>query len=309
MGGRASFLLLTVDLNTLFSMSVPCRLYRVHPSLARLSAVLLCLLALLLATPAALLAATPESGEALISEVIRRARAARKAPHTYEFTRTKISIFYKSEKEIANEQKKVYRTSFENGKFRTKLISINDQPPPPGPSRAPANTSDDASPEKSKETQRPRSGRAERGAGADSILSQIGDDAVQRFDYAIVGRETHEGRATLVVEVKPKKGLKTRTIEEEVMAQLAGKVWVDEEDREIFKADVALQDSVKVGWGGVLGALRELKLSVARSRIPTGEWINASSEVWIHFRQLFTAKRIRLKETVSDVQPASTLKP
>lgn len=236
--------------------------------------------------------AQAETGESLMKEVIRKARASRKAPPTYEFTRTKVSIFYKSENEIASEEKKVYRSAMVDGKFKTKLISVNGQPPPP---RAPR-------PEPQDDKEKPKI-KSERNAAADSILSQISDEAVQRFDYTIIGHETHEGRGIMVIEVKPKKGLRTRTIEEDVLAELAGKVWVDQVDHEVFKADVALQNPVKIGWGGLLGALREFKISVARSRIANGDWVNASSEVWIHYRQLFTAKRIRLKETVTDIVP------
>lgn len=233
-----------------------------------------------------------ETGESLITDVIRKARASRKAPPTYEFTRTKISIFYKSENEIASEEKKIYRSAMVNGKFRTKLVSVNGQPPPP---KAPR-------PEPQEDKDKPKM-KSERNAAADSILSQISDEAVQRFDYTIIGHETHEGRGTIVVEVKPKKGLRTRTIEEDVLSELAGKVWVDQLDHEVFKADVALQNPVKIGWGGLLGALREFRLSVSRSRIANGDWINASSDVWIYYRQLFTSKRIRLKETVTEVVP------
>ena len=247
-----------------------------------------------------------ETAESLITDVIRKARAARKAPPTYEFTRTKVSTFYKSETEVASEEKKIYRSALVNGKFRSRLLSINDQPPPP---RAPRpEPSDDKEKDKEKQSEKAKA-KPERNAAADSILGQISDDAVHRFDYKILSHETHEGRGTFLIEVKPRKGLKTRTIEEEVMAELAGKVWVDQEEHEILKAELALQNSVRIGWGGILGALREFKLSVVRSRHPNGEWINASSEVWIHYRQLFTSKRIRLKETVSDVQPLPLPRP
>ena len=240
-----------------------------------------------------------ESGETLIADVIRRARASRKAPATYEFTRTKTTLFYASEKEVSSEEKKVYRVTPINGKLRSKLVSVNDAPPPPRPVRG--NPSSGGEPKKT--------GRSERGVGADSILSQISDDAVGRFDYAVVAREVQAGRSTLVIQVKPKQGLKARTLEEEVMAQLAGKIWVDELEHEVVKVDIALQEAVKVGWGGMLGALREFRLAVERSRHATGEWINASSDVWIHFRQLFTSKRIRLKETVTDIRPLNSASP
>lgn len=238
---------------------------------------------------------TPVSVEDLIPRVVARAKSDAAAAPRYDFTRTKTTTTYRASDEIVSREERVYKTTTRAGKWHSHLVSLNGMP---APTRAVS------SPERSDAKPRAKNGKEERDrtGGGDSILSQIGDDVVKRFEFTLVGQETLNGRATWMIGVHPRKNIRIRTTEEEVMARLAGTVWVDQADDEVVKAHIQLQEPLRIGWGGMLGALREFRLDVDRQRMEDGGWINGSTDLWIHFRQLLVAKRIRLQETISDVR-------
>lgn len=229
----------------------------------------------------------------LLRKVIDRANTSRKAPPQYEFTRIKTTTHYDSDNEVETEEQRVYRVALKDGRLRSQLIKKNGEPPAPRP----------AKPDGAEPRPKPRSGAADRRNPNDSLLSQINDDMVKRFTFTIVDRETIQGRPTLVIDVKPRKDLKARTTEEEVMARMGGKVWIDEAEHEVVQAHVNLQETLKIGWAGMLGALREFRFSVQRSRMDNGGWVNSKTDLWLNFRQLFSTKRIALSEVVTDVTP------
>lgn len=237
--------------------------------------------------------ATESSADELMQRVLKRARAARKAPPTFEFTRTKTTIHYNSSKEESSREERVYKAVWQNGRLRSRLNSVNGTAPAAKP-ETPAEAV-------SRSRQDPIA--ADRRGGGDSVLAQLKDETIQRFKFTHLGQETLSGRPALIVGIEPRKELKPSSIEEQVMAGVGGKIWVDEADEEIVKVDVGLERTVKIGLGGVLGALREMKLDLDRQRRPDGHWINARTEVWLHFRQLFFAKRIRHIETVGELKP------
>jgi hypothetical protein len=229
----------------------------------------------------------------LLPKVIERAKRSRKSPAGYDFTRVKTTTHYDSDHEVIKQEERVYRITEKNGKPKAELLSKNGEPPPV---RSPKAESTEPKP-------RTRSPGGDRSHGNDSLLHQINDDMVKRFQFSITNREVLQGRSTWVIEVRPRKDLKISSTEEEVLARVAGKIWVDEEEHEVVQAHVSLQETLKIGWGGMLGALRELRFSVTRSRIAAGVWVNSDTDLWLHFRQLFSAKRIEVTEKVTNVTP------
>lgn len=235
----------------------------------------------------------------VLPKVIERAKRSRKSPAGYDFTRIKTTRHYDSDHEVIKEDEKVYRISEKNGKPRAELLNKDGEPVPPRPSKGEANDA----------KLRSKAPAGERSHGGDSLLNQINDDMIKRFQFAITNREVLQGRPTLVIEVKPRKDLKATTTEEEVLARIAGRIWVDEEENEVVQAHLSLQETLKIGWGGMLGALRELRFSVERTRLQAGTWINSNTDLWLHFRQLFNAKRIEVSEKVTNVTPNRILIP
>jgi hypothetical protein len=107
-------------------------------------------------------------------------------------------------------------------------------------------------------------------------------------------------RPTLVLTFRPKAGnLPSRTIEDKLLNQMAGRLWIDEEDADAARLEVSLVEPVFLGWFGLLGSLTQCDVSLERRRMPEGVWINAKQALLIQCRKLTATTRFRTTDVSS----------
>jgi len=73
------------------------------------------------------------------------------------------------------------------------------------------------------------------------------DEVFRMDDIRVEGRETLNGRPTIVISFQPKPGYRPVTTGARVIQKLAGKAWVDEEDRQLARVEARLIDTLGVG--------------------------------------------------------------
>lgn len=230
--------------------------------------------------------------EEILARATERSRTMRQEPPRYEFTRLKRSRTFDKTLNVLTESEAVYRMEWKDGELRARLLSQK------GPDSAALREKDDgdrAHPRKAPASEGDEKGR--------SVLFRIDESTKERFRFVLAGKEELRSRPTFIVDVLPRTDLPAHGIEHKVMAKLSGRIWVDQEDYEISKVDVRLTDSVSIGWGGLLGALHTFNFKIDRNRIADGGWVNSAVHLFLHFRQLFEAKRFAYDESVSDVLP------
>ena len=141
-------------------------------------------------------------------------------------------------------------------------------------------------------------------------LSQV----LARYDFKAVGREEVEGRPTLVFSFAPVAG--KRDLEADfVLRRLAGRIWVDEEERELVRAELRNTDKIKVAFG--LGAtVSSLDMTLAFRKIEDGVWLpsrvvfGASGRKFlvVGFKMRTSALYARYRRFLADTE-SETLKP
>ena len=95
---------------------------------------------------------------------------------------------------------------------------------------------------------------------------------VSRFQFTLVGRENVNGRSALVLDFQPAgKKLPVNSYKDNFINKAAGRVWVDEADYAIAKADLHLTQPVSV-LGGLVGSVWKFTYSFERDRTPEGLW-------------------------------------
>jgi hypothetical protein len=130
----------------------------------------------------------------------------------------------------------------------------------------------------------------------------ITDELLKRFRFELVGRETINGRAALVVDFKPaSKDLPIRNFKDRFINKAAGRIWVDEGEAALVKADVHLTESVNV-VGGLVGAVHKCRYAFQRGRTAEGLWFTTQIDWHLEGRQIFTNKSIDGHETRSNVR-------
>jgi hypothetical protein len=130
-------------------------------------------------------------------------------------------------------------------------------------------------------------------------------DLLKRFDFTLIGREQLNGRPVLVVEFQPAtKKFPARNLKERFINKAAGRVWVDEADYALVKADLHLSERVNV-VGGLVGAVWKFTYDFLRDRTLDGLWFTKSSNWHLEGRELFVKRTVDFHEERTDVRPVT----
>jgi hypothetical protein len=99
---------------------------------------------------------------------------------------------------------------------------------------------------------------------------------MERYNFETAGREDVGGRPTLVFDFAPLPG-KRDLQGDHVMRQLAGRLWVDEADQQVVRAELRNLGTIKVAAG--LGArITGLETRVAFHKVDDAVWLPAAEE-------------------------------
>lgn len=131
---------------------------------------------------------------------------------------------------------------------------------------------------------------------------RLDDDLLGRFTFTIVGRETVNGRSALVLEFKPKPGkLPERSFRDKFINKAAGRVWIDEEDYAVARADLHLIDKVNV-VGGLVGAVWQFDYRFDRERTPERLWFTRQVRWHLEGREVLVRRTVDYFEERTDVR-------
>ena len=127
-------------------------------------------------------------------------------------------------------------------------------------------------------------------------------DLLGRFEFTVAGREVLNGRPALIVDFQPaEKKLPERNLKDRFINKAAGRVWVDEADYALVKADLHLTERVNV-VGGLVGAVWKFSFGFIRERMPDGLWFTRNSNWHLEGRELFVHRTVDYHEEKTDVR-------
>src|SRR6266480_4434279 len=130
----------------------------------------------------------------------------------------------------------------------------------------------------------------------------LNDDLLSRFQFTLAGREMLNGRPMLILEFKPaNKKLPERHIKDEFINKAAGRLWVDEADYVLAKADVHLTETVNV-VGGLVGAVWKFIYTFSRERLPDGLWFTRDVDWHLEGREIIVRRSVEYHERKTGVR-------
>lgn len=116
---------------------------------------------------------------------------------------------------------------------------------------------------------------------------KIDRDLFSRFLLSMEGEETVNGRPAWIVQFHPKPGDKPeRSRAERVVNHMAGKLWIDQKDYEIARADMALTEPVT--FYGVIANIRALHLKLEQIE-KDGLWLPSYTDLQLEGRAILTS--------------------
>lgn len=129
----------------------------------------------------------------------------------------------------------------------------------------------------------------------------------KRFEFTLVGRQHSNGRTSLMIDFQPATNPPpARDLKERFLNQTAGRVWVDEQDWVLVRAELRLTEPVHV-WRGLVGAVHRFQCEFDRDRTAEGYWF--IRQLWwrLEGRQLLSRKAIHFREQRDHVRLAGDL--
>ncbi len=134
---------------------------------------------------------------------------------------------------------------------------------------------------------------------------EFNEEVVAKYHFTLLGRETLAGRPVLVLAFEPKtKDLPVRRRIDNFLNQVAGKLWIDEQEHEIARAEVRLLEPVRL-WSGVLGTFRSLELLWEQGRLEDGAWLPRRVAGELNARVLFKSLHQRFNSEHADFRRAA----
>ena len=97
------------------------------------------------------------------------------------------------------------------------------------------------------------------------------------YDIALAGRETLDGRSTIVLTFRPRPQAEAGGRTGKVLKALEGRAWIDEEDRQLVRVDAELVDNLSFGLGILARLKKGSRASILRRKINGEIWLPAQA--------------------------------
>jgi hypothetical protein len=233
----------------------------------------------------------PSSGEVL-KQVMARAQANAEIPDALQYHYQKRSAFeeFASDGRLLKSMEKIYAVKMIGGRLFDRLIRIQGK----------ELTVSERAREDEREIQFRHGSSGANSQKAYFKENWLSQDLLDRFEFTTVKREYRLRRPFILVSFKPSMhAAPAKTIQDKICGRLTGSFWVDETDAEIAELNVYLTESISLGWFGAVGSIRQCDLSLERTRMPDGIWVNHNLNLALAGRRLLASMRYRISEESS----------
>jgi hypothetical protein len=148
------------------------------------------------------------------------------------------------------------------------------------------------------ESHPPSAGAADASTWSSQNGISLDEELLRRYSFTIVRRELFNGRHTLLVTFIPRTPPPpVKRLQDRVLNQTLGTIWVDEAESELVKAEISLGEPV--GFG-ILGAIRSFHFAFERVRDGEGNWLTKWTDTSINARKFLTPIQTRKRVDWSD---------
>ena len=126
------------------------------------------------------------------------------------------------------------------------------------------------------------------GADDDDEISLL--DFLRISEITSVRREMFRGHEVIAFDFEPRKNFKPKNRGENLVSKLAGTMWVDEDAKQIARAEARLTDSFKIGGGLLASVSPSTAIVIEQEKIGNEVWLPSYNEVNLSVRLFLLAK-------------------
>ncbi len=107
---------------------------------------------------------------------------------------------------------------------------------------------------------------------------EVVEELFQMDDIQVAGREMLEGRSAILVTFRPRPGFRPKTKGGKVLQRIAGRAWIDEQEKQLVRIDAELLDALPVGPGGIFRLQKGAHAFFERRRVNDEIWLPAEAQ-------------------------------
>jgi len=225
------------------------------------------------------------SADEVMQKAVERAQRAtvQKDRRNYTYKKSTVTEELDAKGKVKERKEKLYEAVVASGLTYLKLVKVNGKDLPPGELKKQ---------EERELKDREKLAQKKTANGGDDRENFLTRELVAKYDFAIVDRRSINDRPAYLLTFQPKSGSPLKQAADRLLNQLAGKIWIDEQEFEIARAEIHLQSEVTL-WGGVLASLKRFTFTLGRTRLEDGVWFNSWSTGDFEGRKLMDSARIR----------------
>jgi len=130
-----------------------------------------------------------------------------------------------------------------------------------------------------RESARDRERQLEQGSVVGQRERAMVQDVTAALEYKMERREVVNGRPAIIVTFTPKPTARPWSSEGKLVKHFKGRVWIDEEERQIARVETEAIDTVSFGLGFLVRIYRGTKGLITRRRMGGGVWLPAEARL------------------------------
>ena len=204
--------------------------------------------------------------------------------YVYEVTRQKISLG-KNSQVLESESHTFEVTPLEEGDYR-RLVKKDGKPLSEKEARKEQEKLDQSIRKHSLLSKSEREKLEKKRSERRRKEEQLWDEGLKAFDLALSGEEKLEGRKALIFTVTPRADYVPKDSDLKILKIIKGKIWVDESEAQIHRAEIEFIEDFKLGAGFLAKVNRGSTLKVWQRKVNDEAWFPYHSEVVANGRML-----------------------
>jgi hypothetical protein len=234
------------------------------------------------------------SGDEIAKRIIARVQASAAAQNKHQqYTYSKLSVSEEVDERGRVKERKEKMLFVKDGSGSLVEMKVNGKP---------LTGSDFRKQEELASQDRQRMNNGKPAARDENWEKYLTPDLLSKYQFKLVARTNYNNRPTYILAFQPiSQNLPVKQMADRLINQVAGKIWVDEQEFEIARAEINLLSEVNL-WGGMLGSLKRLYFLVDRTRLDENIWFNRATYGDFQGRKLLDNTHMKLRSESSNFQ-------
>lgn len=235
---------------------------------------------------------------AIIQNAFHNQERNEKQSENYNYQERSVVRTLAGDGSVKKTEIRTYDVLWLEGSRWRRLIARDDQPLSADEERKVAEKFEKETAKRRNQSASDREKRLEREAKQREETEELIGAVLDAYDFQVAGHDTVSGIPCLMIDAKPKASFKPHDRITNLLAHLAGRMWITEQDNQLVKVEAEALDNIRFGWFlATLG--KGTRLTFEQVRVNDEVWLPSHTAVRVNARALFKKLNLEQEATFS----------